>query len=166
MRLLKCTIWVTSMSALECRTRQMDQFESRTKLNSKPGRHERLMLMSALSDLGYKVKIQAEFISMPFSLHFNKKQEKLWEKVKMSFFRETVFFLEYKLSPNQILSVHYSSKLADFFCRWKQNTSCWGLIYTGTGNFREALSTAEFQGIEHHLHMHLCVWEPYLSLLW
>lgn len=56
----------------------MDQFVSRAKLNSKPGRHEQFLLMSALSDLGYKVKIKVEFISMPLSfLHFNKKQKKL-----------------------------------------------------------------------------------------
>lgn len=74
-RLLKCTIWVNSVSTLECRTCHMHQFESRAKLN-KPGRHEQFLLMSALS--GYKAKIQVEFISMPFSfLHFNKKQKKL-----------------------------------------------------------------------------------------
>lgn len=56
----------------------MDQFESRTKLNRKPGKHEEFLLMSTLSDLGYEVKIQVEFISMPFSfLHFNKKHKKL-----------------------------------------------------------------------------------------
>lgn len=144
----------------------MDPFESRTKLNSKPGRHEEFLLMSALSDLGYKVKIQVEFVSMPFSLHFNKKQktQRKREVKKTTLF--TVFFLEFKFNRNQVLSLHYSLKLPDFFRRWKQNTSCWGLIYAGTGNFREALSTAEFKGIEHHSHMHLCAWEPYLSLLW
>lgn len=80
--------------------------------------------MSALSDLGYKVKIQVEFVSMPFSLHFNKKQktQRKREVKKTTLF--TVFFLEFKFNRNQVLSLHYSLKLPDFFRRWKQNTSC------------------------------------------